>query len=74
MKTFMKLGGSVIVLALLGIVMAYLAGFFETKIPIDFRGVVPSTVDGQTIKVQVISGLTEGEEIIVSREKQRRTG
>jgi RND family efflux transporter MFP subunit len=49
----MKLGGSVIVLAVLGIVMAYLAGFFVTKIPVDFRGVVPSTADGQIIKVEV---------------------
>ncbi|HIJ54554.1 MAG TPA: efflux RND transporter periplasmic adaptor subunit [Deltaproteobacteria bacterium] len=53
MKTLIKLTGSVVVLAMLGVVMAYLAGFFETKIPVDFRGVVPSTVDGQIIKVEV---------------------
>ena len=53
MKTLMKLTGTVFVLAMLGVVMAYLAGFFETKISVDFRGVVPSTADGQIIKVEV---------------------
>ena len=55
MKTFIKLTGSVFVLAMLGLVMAYLAGFFEAKIPVDFRGVVPSTTDGQVIPVTVTS-------------------
>ena len=53
MKTLIKLAGSVVVLALLAVVMAYLAGFFETKIPVDFRGVVPTTADGRIFKVQI---------------------
>ena len=53
MKTFMKLTGSIVILAMLGVVMAYLAGFFENKIPVDFRGVVPTITDGQVVKVEV---------------------
>jgi RND family efflux transporter MFP subunit len=49
----MKITGSLVVLAMLGIVMAYLAGFFETKIPVDFRGVVPSIAAGRVYPVQI---------------------
>ena len=51
MKTTVKVFGVIFALALLGGVMAYLAGFFEKKIPIDFAGVVPSEVSGQAYTV-----------------------
>ena len=53
MKATLKLLGIVLALVLLGGVMAYLAGFFETKIPMDFSGVVPSADDGKTLTVEV---------------------
>jgi len=55
MKAALKIIGVVIALALLAGVMAYLAGFFEEKIPVDFSGVVPSSASGRTVAVEVIS-------------------
>lgn len=52
MKTTYKILGVILALALLGGVMAYLAGFFEKKIPVDFKGVVPSTESGRTFTVE----------------------
>jgi RND family efflux transporter MFP subunit len=52
-KTAWKITGIVIALALLGSVMAYLAGFFEEKIPLDFRGVLPSHGAGAVLTVEV---------------------
>ncbi len=55
----MKIAGKIIgifaALALLGLVMAYLAGFFEEKIPIDFSKVVPQTDSGEAYTVAVVS-------------------
>lgn len=45
--------GIVFALALLGGVMAYLAGFFEEKIPVDFRGLLPSPENGIVLTVEV---------------------
>lgn len=53
MKTAFKITAIVFALALLGIVMAHLAGFFEEKIPIDFKGVLPSRADGVILSVEV---------------------
>ncbi len=53
MKVTLKIIGIVIALALLVGVMAYLAGFFETKIPVDFRGAVPSTEKGHVFSVEM---------------------
>ncbi len=55
MKAALKIIGVVIALALLAGVMAYLAGFFEEKIPVDFSGVVPSSAGGRTVAVDVIT-------------------
>lgn len=44
--------GIFLALALLGIVMAYQAGFFEKKIPVDFKGVVPSATSGREVTVK----------------------
>lgn len=52
MKTVFKIAGIALALALLGAVMAYLAGFFETKIPTDFSGVVRNAVDGRVYPVK----------------------
>jgi multidrug efflux pump subunit AcrA (membrane-fusion protein) len=52
-KASLKIVGIVIALGLLAGVMAYLAGFFEEKIPTDFSGVVPATDTGQVIFVKV---------------------
>ncbi len=55
----MKIAGKIIgifaALALLGLVMAYLAGFFEEKIPIDFSKVVPQTDSGEAYTVAVVT-------------------
>ena len=55
MKTALKILGIVFAFILLGSVMAYLAGFFEEKIPIDFSGVVPSADTGQVVAAEVSS-------------------
>jgi membrane fusion protein (multidrug efflux system) len=54
-KTTLKITGIILALALLGGTMAYLAGFFEEKIPVDFKGAVPSDADGATFTVEVTS-------------------
>ncbi len=53
MKTVLKTLGILVALVLLGGVMAYLAGFFEPKIPVDFSGVVPSASDGRFHAVEL---------------------
>ncbi len=53
MKTALKITGIILALALLGGIMAYLAGFFEEKIPVDFKGVLPSRGDGAILTVEV---------------------
>ena len=53
MKTALKIIGIVCALVLLGGVMAYLAGFFETKIPVDFSGVVPLADNGRVFTVEI---------------------
>ena len=55
MKAALKISGIVLALVLLGSVMAYLAGFFEEKIPIDFSGILPSADRGQVVAVEVTS-------------------
>lgn len=52
MKTSLKLLGIVVALLLLAGIMAYLAGFFEEKIPPDFSGVAPSSGNAQPAVVQ----------------------
>ncbi|MBW2031891.1 MAG: hypothetical protein JRJ31_22810, partial [Deltaproteobacteria bacterium] len=53
MKFAMKFIGIALAMAMLAGVMAYLAGFFETKIPIDYRGVVPSQAESRWIAVEI---------------------
>ena len=53
MKASLKIVGIIIALGLLAGVMAYLAGFFEEKIPTDFSKVAPATDTGQVIVVKV---------------------
>ncbi len=55
MKIAIKIFGIFVALALLGGVMAYLAGFFEEKIPIDFSRVVPQTDSAEIYTVEVVS-------------------
>ena len=55
MKIEAKLFGIFVALALLGGVMAYLAGFFEEKIPIDFSKVVPLTDNAEIFTIEVAS-------------------
>ena len=55
MKIAAKIFGIIVALALLGGVMAYLAGFFEEKIPIDFNKVVPKAESGETFTIEVVS-------------------
>jgi len=52
MKIAVKIFGIVVALALLGGFMAYLAGFFAEKIPVDFSGVVP--IASTTVGLMVI--------------------
>ena len=53
MKAASKIVGIIFALVLLGGVMAYLAGFFDEKIPIDFSRVVPAAGTGQAFTVEV---------------------
>lgn len=53
MKSAFKILAIILVLVALVGVMAYLAGFFETKIQVDFSGVLPSTGNGQVFHVDV---------------------
>ena len=55
MKISAKIFGIFFALAFLGGVMAYLAGFFEEKIPIDFSKMVPQTDTAETFTVEIIS-------------------
>ena len=55
MKIAARLFGILIALALLGGFMAYLAGFFEEKIPIDFSKVVPLTDTAEIFMIEVVS-------------------
>jgi RND family efflux transporter MFP subunit len=52
-KAALKILGIVFALVLLGGVMAYLAGFFDEKIPVDFSQVVPAAVNGRAFTVKV---------------------
>ena len=52
MKTTLKVVGIFFALALLSIVMAYQAGFFVKKIPVDFKGVAPSAASGRQVTVE----------------------
>lgn len=54
MKIAAKILGIVVALALLTGVMAYLAGFFEGKIPVDAAKVVPQAGNGESVTVEVI--------------------
>jgi RND family efflux transporter MFP subunit len=54
-KIAIKIFGIFVALALLGGVMAYLAGFFEEKIPIDFRRVVPQIESAEIFTIEVVS-------------------
>ena len=53
MKVAIKIVVIVACIALLGAVMAYLAGFFESKIAVDFSGVVPIEDTGKIVTVEV---------------------
>ena len=55
MKIAAKIIGIFVALVLLGLVMAYLAGFFQEKIPIDFSKVVPQTDSGETYTITVVT-------------------
>ena len=55
MKIAVKIIGIIVALALLGSVMAYLAGFFEKKIPIDFSKVLPKAESGEIFTIEVVS-------------------
>jgi len=52
-KIAIKIFGIFIALALLGGLMAYLAGFFEEKIPIDFSNVVPQSDSAEIFTIEV---------------------
>ena len=52
MKAALKLLGIIFALVLLSGVMAYLAGFFDEKISIDFKGVVPASDTGRVFTVK----------------------
>jgi RND family efflux transporter MFP subunit len=54
-KAAIKIFGIFVALALLGGVMAYLAGFFEEKIPTDFSKVMPRTDSAEIYSVEVVS-------------------
>ena len=55
MKASLKILGIVVALVLLAGIMAYLAGVFEEKIPVDFSGVAPSSDTGRVVTVEVTS-------------------
>jgi len=54
-KASLKILGIVIALVLLAGVMAYLAGVFEEKIPVDFSDMAPHSVTGRVVTVAVTS-------------------
>ena len=53
MKAALKILGIIFALVLLGGVMAYLAGFFDEKIPLDFSRVVPTAGTGRAFTVKI---------------------
>ena len=53
MNAALKILGIIFALALLGGVMAYLAGFFDEKIPIDLSRVVPAAGTGREFVVKI---------------------
>jgi membrane fusion protein, multidrug efflux system len=53
-KVAFKILGIILALALLGGVMAYLAGFFDEKIPLDFSRVAPATAKGGAFTVKIV--------------------
>lgn len=53
MKSALKIIGIVCALALLGGLMAYLAGFFETKIAVDSGAAKPAATDERVITVEI---------------------
>jgi RND family efflux transporter MFP subunit len=54
-KIAAKIIGIFVALALLGLVMAYLAGIFEEKIPIDLSKVVPQAETGAAYTITVVT-------------------
>jgi membrane fusion protein (multidrug efflux system) len=54
-KASLKILGIVMALVLLAGIMAYLAGFFEEKIPVDFSAMAPSSGTGRVVAVEAIS-------------------
>jgi RND family efflux transporter MFP subunit len=54
-KITVKILGIFVALAMLGGVMAYLAGFFEEKIPIDFSKIMPPVDSGETYTIDVVN-------------------
>jgi len=54
-KIAFKIFGIFVALALLGSVMAYLAGFFEEKIPVGFSKVAPRNDSAEIFTVEVVS-------------------
>jgi RND family efflux transporter MFP subunit len=54
-KASLKILGIVFALVLLAGIMAYLAGVFEEKIPVDFSGLAPSSDTGRVVTVEVTS-------------------
>jgi RND family efflux transporter MFP subunit len=52
-KTALKITGIILALALLGGIMAYLAGFFEEKIPVGHKAGLPSRGEGAILTVEV---------------------
>ncbi len=55
MKTLLKVVGIFLAFTLLGMVMAYQAGFFEEKISVDFQAVVPSSTPGREVTVEKVA-------------------
>ncbi len=53
MKAIHKAAGIVLALLVLGVVMAYLSGFFEPKIDIDSTRVEPSADGGRVVSVEI---------------------
>ena len=55
MRTGLKLSGVVVALVVLGMVMAYLAGVFESKIPVDVSRTVSPGENGNTFTVEAVT-------------------
>jgi RND family efflux transporter MFP subunit len=52
-KVAWKIMWIVVALAILAGIMGYLAGFFETRISADFKGVVPESGEGESVVVEL---------------------